>query len=91
MSIKNFLHKQVYLTIIHYYDLFQDLKRGINTRENCEITELGFTVDIGNKYQPLGYKRLIEVNKFTFKYKKEVFDIVIVVSILLLNYKFHIL
>ena len=67
MSIKNFLHKQVYLPIIHYYDLFQDLKRGINTRGNCEITELGFSVDIGNKYQPLGYKRLIEVIKFTFK------------------------
>ena len=39
MSIKNFLHKQVYLPILHYYDLFQDLKRGINTRENCEITK----------------------------------------------------
>ena len=23
MSIKNFLHKQVYLPIIHYYDLLQ--------------------------------------------------------------------
>ena len=67
MFIKKLLHKQVYIPIIHFYDLIQDLKRGINTRENCEITELGFSVDIGNKYQPLGYKRLIEVIKFTFK------------------------
>ena len=67
MLIKKFLQRQIYIPIVHYYDLFHDLKRGINTRENCEITELGFSDDVGNKYQPLGYKRLIKVIKFTYK------------------------
>ena len=64
MGLKNFLHREIYLPLIHFYDLIQDFKRGIKTTENHEISELGFSDEIGNKYQPIGYKRLIEVIKF---------------------------
>ncbi len=64
MIFKNFFHKEIYLPLIHFYDLVQDLKRGIKTIQNHEISELGFSQEIGNKYQPIGYKRLVEVIKF---------------------------
>ena len=71
MVLKKFLHRGIYLPLIHFYDLIQDLKRGIKTTENHEISELGFSDVIGNKYQPIGYKRLIEVIKFAVTLNRE--------------------
>ena len=71
MVLKNFLHREIYLPLIHFYDLIQDFKRGIKTTENHEISELGFSDEIGNKYQPIGYKRLIEVIKFAVTLNRE--------------------
>ena len=34
MGLKNFLHREIYLPLIHFYDLIQDFKRGIKTTEN---------------------------------------------------------
>ncbi|MFL2801524.1 MAG: class I SAM-dependent methyltransferase [Paracoccaceae bacterium] len=64
MKFKKFFHREIYLPIIHLYDLLHDFKRGIRTTENYEISDLGFSDEIGNKYQPLGYNRLIEVIKY---------------------------
>ena len=64
MNLKKFFHREIYLPLIHFYDLVQDLKRGIKTTKNHEISELGFSEEMGNKYQPIGYKRLIKVIKF---------------------------
>ena len=66
MMLKNFFHREIYLPFIHLYDYLNDYKRGISTRKNHEITDLGFTNEIGNKYQPLRYKRLKQVIKYAY-------------------------
>ena len=71
MILKKFFHREIYLPLIHFYDLMQDLKRGIKTTENHEISELGFSDVIGNKYQPIRYNRLIEVLKFAAALNRE--------------------
>ena len=71
MILKKFFHREIYLPLIHFYDLMQDLKRGIKTTENHEISELGFSDEIGNKYQPIRYNRLIEVLKFAAALNRE--------------------
>ena len=66
MMLKNFFHREIYLPLIDLYDYLNDYKRGISTRKNHEITDLGFTNEIGNKYQPLRYKRLKQVIKYAY-------------------------
>ena len=63
MRISKFLQEIIYVPILHWLDWYEDIKRGVSTQKNFELSELGLSGHLGNKYQPLGYRRLKEVIK----------------------------
>ena len=63
MGLSKFLQANFYVPILHWLDWYEDIKRGVITQKNFELFELGLSDHIGNKYQPLGYRRLKEVIK----------------------------
>ncbi len=63
MSLARVLQKEFYVPVLHWLDWFEDKKRGVNTRQNFELTELGISSSLGNKYQPVSYGRLRVVLK----------------------------
>ena len=63
MGLSKFLQENFYVPILHWLDWYEDIKRGVITQKNFELSELGLSGHLGNKYQPLGYRRLKEVIK----------------------------
>ena len=63
MGMSKFLQENFYVPILHWLDWYEDIKRGVSTQKNFELSELGLSGHLGNKYQPLGYRRLKEVIK----------------------------
>ena len=63
MRISKFLQDIIYVPILHWLDWYEDIKRRVSTQKNFELSELGLSGHLGNKYQPLGYRRLKEVIK----------------------------
>ena len=61
--MSKFLQENFYVPILHWLDWYEDIKRGVSTQKNFELSELGLSGHLGNKYQPLGYRRLKEVIK----------------------------
>ena len=63
MGLSRFLQESFYVPILHWLDWYEDIRRGVRTQKNFELSELGLPGHLGNKYQPLGYRRLKEVIK----------------------------
>ena len=61
MGLSKFIQQEFYVPILHFFDLLEDLRRGVSTQQNFELSDLGVSSHLGNKYQPVGYRRLRQV------------------------------
>jgi len=63
MGLSRFFQEEFYVPFLHWLDWFEDRKRGVNTQQNFELADLGISSHLGNKYQPVGYRRLKKILK----------------------------
>ncbi len=61
----------IYLPILNYLDLIQDLKRKVKTQKIIELDELGIDKSKGVRYEAISYKKLKKILSYA---KKKQFD-----------------
>ena len=61
MGVTRFIQQELYVPMLHFFDLLEDRRRGVFTQQNFELVELGLASHLGNKYQPVSYARLKKV------------------------------
>ncbi len=61
MGLPKFLQEELYVPFLHWLDSMEDRRRKVKTQQNYELSTLGISSQLGNRYQPLGYGRLKKV------------------------------
>ena len=61
MGLSKFIQQEFYVPILHFFDFLEDRRRGVSTQQNFELVDLGVSSHLGNKYQPVGYRKLRQV------------------------------